>query len=79
MILLATRSAVATSPVVERAHLDSNPSWDEQVSHGVFPHICFVQVLDIRVALQWDYDVPVVYEARVASMISRRTFEVYRL
>ena len=29
--------------------------------------------------LQWDYDVLVVYEARVASVISRRTLEVYRL
>ena len=70
---------MATSPVVERAYPGSIPSWDERVSHGVFPHICFAQVLDTRVALQWDYDVPVVYEARVASVISRRTFEVYRL
>ena len=38
-----------------------------------------LQVLDTRVALQWKYDVPVVYEARVASVIFRRTFEVYRL
>ena len=43
---------------------------------GVFLHICFVQVLDLRMVLQRDYDVFVVYETRVASVISRRTFEV---
>jgi len=54
--------------------------WIGRVWHRGFSlHICFVQALDTRVALQWDYDVPVVYEARVASVISRRTFEVYRL
>ena len=66
--------AVASLPASVRS-----PAIATLVSHGVFPHICFVQVLDNRVALQWDYDVPVVYEARMASVISRRTFKVYRL
>jgi hypothetical protein len=50
-----------------------------QVDMSGFFQICFFQVLDTHVALQWDNDVPVVYEARVALVISRRTFEVYRL
>ena len=40
--------------------------------------ICFVQVLDVGMVLRWDYDVPIVYEAHVASVISIM-FEVHKL
>ena len=72
-------STVATAPAVERAHQVRFSGGMNGCRRGFFSHICFVQMLDTYVALQWDYDVPVVYEARVASVIFRRTFKVYRL
>ena len=74
-------SAVVSAPVVEATHPRSNPSCGSAGcgTRGFSPHTCFMQVLDTRVALQWADDVPVIYEACVALVISRWTFEVYRL
>ena len=61
------------------ARLSDFPPWDlfpinDLAGRGHSRCTTMGQVVDTRVALQWDYDVPVVYEARVASVI-----EVYRL
>ena len=70
----------------ERSHHGGHPPafesrlWIGRVWHqGFSPEFIFLVPGRIRVVLQWYYDVSVVYEARVASVISRRTFKMYRL
>jgi hypothetical protein len=70
---------VVGAPVVEATRPGSIPIGISRVRHTRFSSDLFPRVLDIRVMPQWDYGVPVVYEVRATSVISRRTRDVYEL
>ena len=65
---------VASAQVLRLAGRSSIPGEQNFRSHT---HICFVQVMNNYVVLQWDYDVPLVYETCGTSVISKRMFEMY--